>query len=72
MTPSGARGWATAWSDVVAAAVLGTDRRPLPAPPEGLLPDALVLDAGVHADDDATRLLDRAVDVGPFGPWGYG
>ena len=60
MTPSGARGWATAWSDVVAAAVLGTDRRPLPAPPEGLLPDALVPDAGDHADDDATRLLDRA------------
>jgi len=60
MSPSGARGWATAWSDVVAAAVLGTDRRPLPAPPEGLLPDALVLDAGGHADDDATRLLDRA------------
>jgi hypothetical protein len=50
------RGWADTWAGLLGAAVLGTDRRPLPEPPEGLLPDALVQRAG----DDATRLLDRA------------
>ena len=43
------RGWAAAWGDVIGAAVLGTDRRPLPAPPPGLLSQELVAPAGDRA-----------------------
>lgn len=67
MSAPAPRGWATAWSDLVGAAVLGTDRRPLPVLPDGLLPDALVAPGGRRS---ASGRADRAAAASNTGDTG--